>query len=279
MRDVYNDIRYITKFRQLVESIKKRNFTYYSSKSKWILIDGNCPFFYYWIANKANCEALKQRGYLPSDALCGVLRQSYAMYLVQRMFETNLHFRQSVVDSVNCALAPYESTLIETLPVIRAPPFRKFSNLVTVHGRFGLGLADFRDSRQFLQIGKINEFVDCLYDYRLQDHIVFVTSDFLGMKYGMKQVFKNHTFFLARKSQHTDIGLQKYKSEIKAMKSDTEGMVSLFTDIIIGSMGYRLLGTSGSSFTTLIGLLGGMNPILVSRYYSSCRNSNLYLPS
>ena len=101
--------------------------------------------------------------------------------------------------------------------------------------------------------------------------------------------YQNNPFDVVK--DRTDLnGLQKLRAVARAHQSDTDSTnltiqqlsiapnPELLVDMIVGSMGSRLIGTEGSTFSTMMGMMGDPVYMSVSKYGSQCERRGLYLP-
>ena len=287
MRDIYLDFRHIMKFRHAAAEIARHSFADYRNRSGWVLLDGNCLYYHHWLNNLGNVETLVHRGYLAS--LRGNFRHRDALVkeLTQAIFEKHVRFRAHIRDLVDCVIQPFRARLIPAEPRIHAPPFARFSNLIAVHARFGSGLADFPDSREFLAGKKLKEFVACL-DGIPSNSMVFVASDSVVVKLAIRHALGDRVFSLPILAGHSDMTIRipspgsqqrsrrNRKMEYVGVKDSS--LVWLIVDMIVASMGSKMIGTEGSTFSTMIGMMGDPEYKAISKFSNMCQPSVLYLP-
>lgn len=270
MYDIYTGFRYLHKFRERTTSLKQKSIHQYVNTSKLTVIDENCPLFSYFLQLEENRNLLYKRGYF-SKSEANSHSHILVPLLVKRVFQYNLHFQQSVIDSVNSILKPYEDQLIRADPLpsdISVPPFRRYKNLVTAHVRFGSGGADFADSNQFLKEDALTHFENCLSPNIRPNDLFFVASDSSKAKREFAKRYGKQFIHSREVSQHS------------AEASDHQVLIDVISDIIIASMGIRFVGTSASTFSAMCVLLGKADIVkYVGKLSSQCVQSSIYLPS
>ena len=276
MRDIYGDMRHVMTFRHAAVAISKREFSDYLNHDTWVLLDGYCLYYYYCLYNPANVKTLVSRGYLSSLKNHFRHTDQLVKELTQRIVETGIRFRPHIVDLVNCVLEPFRSRLIPAEPRIHTPPFARFSNLIAVHARFGSGLADFVDSREFLPPRKLQEFVACVESVP-SNAMVFVASDAIAVKLAIREALGDRVFSLPILAGHSDESM-RLPGQKEPVGVQEASVVWLLVDMIVGSMGSRLIGTEGSTFSTMMGMMGDPVYMSVSKYGSQCERRGLYLP-
>ena len=276
MRDIYGDMRHVMKFRHAAAYLSNREFSDYLNHTQWVLLDGNCLYYYYWLNNRRNVEALVSRGYLSSLQNNFRHTDQLVKELTQRIVETGVRFRPHIIDLVNCVLDPFRSRLIPAEPRIHVTPFARFSNLIAVHARFGSGLADFVDSREFLSPRKLQEFIACLGTVP-SNSMVFVASDSIAVKLAIREALGDRVFSLPILAGHSDVSM-RMKGQKSPVGVKEASVVWLWVDMIVGSMGSQMIGTEGSTFSTMMGMMGDPVYKSVSRFGNRCEKRGLYFP-
>ena len=270
MRDIYGDMRHVMSYRHAAARLATHAFADYQNRTRWVLLDGNCLFYYHWLNNPRNVAALVSRGFLASLQGHFRHRDRLVVELTQRLLASRLRFRAHIQDWVACVLAPFRAKLVPAKTPRRSPPFARFANLVAVHARFGSGLADFADSREFLPPARLAAFVGCLEGIPA-DSLVFVASDAVAAKLALRQALGERVFALPVLAGHSG-ATQPTQAQRDA------STVWLLIDMIVGSMASLLVGTEGSTFTTMMGMMGGAEYRSVSRFATTCQKSPLYFP-
>lgn len=264
-------------FRRQTFSLQNKLITNYVDSTKLTVVNENCPLFSYFLKNEDNLVLLQQRGYL-SKKECKLPHKALVSLLVERVFQYNLHVQESVVDSVNSILRPYESQLRVYHGKISNPPFRKIRNLVSVHIRYGSGGADFADTNAFLKANSTELFIECILPHIKPDDFIFVASDSTQAKNDFIKRFGNRVITSQEKLEHSGV-IKKGKKKNVIVEANSQSLLNALTDIIIASMASRFVGTQASTFSAMCYMLGLPETKYVGKYHGSCIRGSLYLPA
>ena len=258
------------KFRVAVNQIRMRPIDVTIPSSNFVIMDGNCPLFYYWHSNNNNCEAFKDLGYIPSDHNCQRPSFKVASTILQTAFSQIIHFRKGVVDRIEEVLNPFKHQLVLDESKPRTYPFRKYQNLITVHARYGNGGADFKDSRTFLKMSQNQTFINCVHSLNQdKSSLVYLATDSSIMKRIFEKEFGNRVITINEKMYHSAFDLNK---------SNYSATLATVVDFVILTMGQQFIGTSRSSFSSLAELVGNFPGMRVSPKEPMCNAMRTYLP-
>lgn len=261
------------KFRVMVNQIRAKRIRESIPPANFIIMDSNCPLFHYWSANYDNCVEIRQLGYLPEEFDC--TRHSFKdiSLLLQFMFNHVVMFRDVVIDRIEEVLSPFKNALISntaTTPRMKYP-FRKYSNLFSVHARYGNGGADFKDSRTFLSLRRNHTFIDCI---RAHDEhhssFIYLATDSSAMKKEFEREFGDRLITLKGPICHSAFDMNR---------GNCSATLSTVVDFVILTMGQNFVGTARSSFSSMAEFVGNLPTIRVSQSASTCTPMRTYLPS
>lgn len=260
------------KFREMVFKIKRSSILDIIPKAPFVLFDGNCPLFYYWYLNETNCNILKSLGYVDQDVICGSFNRKHIPMLVRNFFKNNIAYRQATLHRIDQILKPYQSVFIPDSSFKSfSVPFRKYQNLICVHARFGKGASDFKDYRSFISKDKVSVFADCIRSYDAKNSYIYLATDSFGAKEELYYEFGKRLIVATERAQHSAVELSK-------TNWTRNGVLTSIADFTISTMCSQFIGTSRSSFSALIEMLGDYHTAHVSNYDSECIAEGLYLP-
>ena len=241
-------------------------------KAPFVLFDGNCPLFYYWFSNETNCNILKSLGYVDNDVMCGSFHRKHISMLIRNFFKHNIAYRQATLHRIDQILEPYQFVLTPD-PSFKSfsVPFRKYQNLICVHARFGKGASDFTDYRSFIGKDKISVFADCIRNHDGKNSYIYLATDSFSAKEELYYEFGRRLIVATERAQHSAVELSK-------ANWTRSGVLTSIADFTISTMCSKFIGTSRSSFSALIEMLGDYPTIHVSKYNDVCSAEGLYLP-
>ena len=107
--------------------------------------------------------------------------------------------------------------------------------------------------------------------------MVFVASDAIAVKLAIREALGDRVFSLPILAGHSDESM-RLPGQKEPVGVQEASVVWLLVDMIVGSMGSRLIGTEGSTFSTMMGMMGDPVYMSVSKYGSQCERRGLYLP-
>ena len=259
-------------FRNMVYKIKRNSILDLIPTAPFVLFDSNCPLFYYWYSNETNCNVMKTLGYVDDDMVCGSISIKHVPTLIRNFFKNNIAYRQATLQRIDQILNPYQSALIPDSSFKSfAVPFRKYQNLICVHARFGKGASDFTDYRSFIGKDKVSVFADCIRSHDARNSYIYLATDSFSAKEELYDEFGRRLIVAAERAQHSAVELSK-------TNWTRSGVLTSIADFTISTMCSQFIGTSRSSFSALIEMLGNYPTIHVSKYNDVCTTEGLYLP-
>lgn len=269
-QDIVYSYRGYQEFHKQAEYIKTRLIAETVPPSPFVLMDGNCPLFYYWSIRPDNCVLMRKYGYLPPTVACQRGTSAIVPLIVQNFFKQHITYRKQVIENIERILRPYRESLIPAESRSRYP-FRKYKNLITVHARFGAGGADFKDYRAFLTLNDSISFHNCL---RLADRkntsFIYLATDSSKLKEEFAHFYGNRLIMSTEQAQHSARDLNE---------DSIAGAISTVTDFTILTMGALFIGTPMSSYSSLSEMQGGFDPLRVVPTEKSCSFGSVYLPT
>ena len=266
------------RFKNLTLAIRDQSIEEVTNGKKWVVVDGNCPLFRYWLDSPETCKRIKSLGYIGKSVSCvGDGERKYAQ-LVHTMFQRHFRFRESFMKYVELILEPYRNQLIVDADNHYLFPFPKFRNVVTVHARFGGGSSDFSDLFTFLNETSTEVFIKCLKEHSSPSVFIYVASDSTTAKRSIHEYAGENYIHSPVKVGHSGLlELRWYQGYLKPqIYTATRNALA---DLIIASMGQSFIGTGVSSFSAMISMISGAETFIVTKESDQCSPHPLYLPS
>ena len=107
--------------------------------------------------------------------------------------------------------------------------------------------------------------------------MVFVASDSVAVKLAIREALGDRVFSLPILAGHSDVSM-RLPGQKEPVGVKEASVVWLWVDMIVGSMGSQMIGTEGSTFSTMMGMMGNPEYKSVSRFGNQCQKRGLYLP-
>ena len=248
---------YLNRIKQMKNTSIEASFKY----NYTVIIDGNCPFLYFWLSNNKTTQSFINHNLLHTSYM-----YSSPIEKMRILVQIAYHSFFNINPEVNQIKYSYKQQLMEYFiqhSYSKGMNYHSFNQYIGLHIRMGTPYSDFKEVFTYLNPDDLKVAVSYINSLNSSYPIYLATDSFYAKQY-FSSIYRDRVVYYSSPVNYTtDTTMMKKQSSHISNSDYLEKLVMV--DLLLLSESSYLVGTDLSTFSTMASLIGNATTVFIKK--------------